>query len=137
MAKYGSAFSATDALKKAPGHSHDAGLRVFANRFDLTVDGGTSEALLIAVLNEGVVPLYTTLDSDQNLSAINFTIGDGTTANRFGASTAGPNATQKTIHVPLALKLDPLTGQTQVWLTPSGNMPSSGSLRVSLFASKR
>lgn len=137
MTKYGSAFSATDNLKKAPGQSHDAGLRQFCNYFDLAVDGGTTETLLIAELPPGVVYDSCKLTSGANLSTINFTIGDGTTANRFGASTAGPNAGTVTIEGAITLKLDPLTAKTQVFLTPSLALPSAGALRTKVYASKR
>lgn len=137
MTKYGSNFSATDTLKKANGTSHAAAVRAFANHFALATDGGTTETMVLAILPAGCVPLYTELFSDQNLSTINFTIGDGTTANKFGASTAGPNAAMKRIEVPVTLKLDPLTGQTTVLLTPSGAMPSTGNLRTVVYATQR
>ncbi|WP_343609359.1 hypothetical protein [Novosphingobium sp.] len=137
MTKFGSQFSSTDPLKKADGRSHDAGVRSFENVFDLTVDGGTNQALKIAEIQPGVHAQTVTLDTDQNLSAINFTVGTADTPAKYGASTAGPNATQKTIYVPLSLGLGCTTVNEEIFLYPSANMPAAGSLKTRMHCSKR
>lgn len=137
MPKYGIQFSSTDGLKKADGRSHDAGLRTFANYFDLTVDGGTSQTLKIADLPEGVVIKGWDIESDQNLSGINFSLGTTAAATKYGAAVAGPNATAQSRFVPMAIKLDATAAAEELFLTPSGNLPSAGGLRVTVYASKR
>jgi hypothetical protein len=137
MPKYGIQYSSTDALKKADGRSHDAGTRAFANHFDLTVDGGTNQSLKIADLPPGVVVKELMVESDQNLSAINFTAGTLTTVAKYAASGAGPNATAKTFYAPLALKLDATADAEELYLFPSANLPSAGSLRVTVYGTKR
>lgn len=137
MTKFGSQFSATDGLKKSDGSSHDAGLRSFKNSFDLTVDGGGVEPLKIADLPSGCVVESILVRSDQNLSAINFTVGTAASAAKYAASAAGPNATAATLYPPLAIALTATTGREEIFLTPSGNMPSTGTLHVRVHASKR
>lgn len=137
MTKFGSQFSSTDPLKKADGRTHDAGVRAFENLFDLTVDGSTNQALKIAEIQPGVHVQTITLDTDQNLSAINFTIGTAAVPAKYGVSTAGPNATQKTIYVPLSLGLTCTTDNEEIFLYPSANMPAVGSLRTRIHCSKR
>ena len=137
MTKYGSQFSATDLLKKAPGESHDAGVRSFKNSFDLTVDGGGVEPMKIADLPPGCVVESILVDSDQNLSGINFIVGTVDTTNKYATSSAGPNVTQKTFYPPLNLRLTATTGREEIFLTPSGNMPSTGTLHVRIHVSKR
>jgi hypothetical protein len=137
MTKFGSQFSATDPLKKADGRTHDAGLRGFKNLFDLTVDGGTNQPLKIAEVQPGVNIESVLIESTQDLSGINFTIGTADTPAKYGVSTAGPNATQKVVYVPMANGLSCTTANEEIFLFPSANMPAVGSLRTRLHGFKR
>lgn len=137
MTKFGSIFSATDTLKKAPGEVHDAGVRTFKNSFDLTVDGGTSEPMKVADLPPGCVVEAITIRSDQNLSGINFTLGTAATANKYMIASAGPNASAATYYPPLALALTATTDREELFVTPSGNMPNVGTMTVRIHVSKR
>lgn len=137
MAKYGYQFSSSDPLKKADGRSHNAGVRSFENVFDLTVDGGTAQPLKVAEIGPGVHVHSLFIDTDQNLSGLNFTLGTASAPAKYGASTAGPNATQKIVYAPLSTMLNCTDLVEEVWLTPSGNMPNAGTLRVRLNATSR
>lgn len=137
MTKYGKNFSATDGLKKAAGQSHNAQVVAFGNAFDLAVDGNTAQALKIADLPAGVVPLYFTIDCDQNVSALTFKLGTTADDDLYGAAANGPNATVQTRHVPVALGLTPTQAAAEVFLTPSGNMPATGNLRVVIYGTQR
>lgn len=137
MTKYGSQFSGTDPLKKADGQTHNAGVRAYKNQFALATDGGTSEPIKIAELGPGVTWENLLIDTDANLSGINFTVGTSDTPAKYGASTAGPNATQKTIYPPLTIKMTATTTKEEVFLFPSGNMPSSGTLHTRVHCSGR
>jgi hypothetical protein len=136
--KYGSAFSNADDLKRAPGTTVDAGIRRHRNVFDLSVDGGTSEALKIGHLREGTVISSIKMHTGANLSAINFSAGNASATAKYAAAQAGPNAVTKELQLTItALDDDPLTAPEEVLLTPSGNLPSAGTLVVDLFVSKR
>lgn len=138
MTKYGSAFSNADDLKRAPGTTVDAAIRRHRNVFDLAVDGGTSEALKIAHLREGVVIEGIKMHTGANLSAINFSAGNATAAAKYAAAQAGPNAVTKELQLTVtSLDDDPLTAPEEVLLTPSGNLPGAGTLVVDVFVSKR
>lgn len=137
MTKFGSVFSATDTLKKAPGELHDAGVRTFKNSFDLTADGGGVEPMKVADLPPGCVVESVVVRSDQNLSAINFTLGTAASAAKYMASAAGPNATAATYYPPLAVSMTATTDREELFLTPSANMPSTGTLIVRVHVSKR
>lgn len=137
MTKYGSAFSATDTLMKAPGQSHDAALRVFTNVFDLAVDGGTSQALKLAAVGPGVVIKHVDIETDANLSGVTLKVGTATDDDAYGAAAAGPNATQQRKYAPLANGVAATSEGTDILLTPSGNLPSSGTIRTTVYASKR
>lgn len=137
MTKYGSAFSATDTLARAPGSSQNAQVTAFANVFDLAVDGGTSEALKCATLPPGFVPLRMTIDSGANLSGINFKLGTPTDDDAYLAAVAGPNATVQERHILLALGVTPLDEAVDALLTPSGNLPGAGTIRVVIYGTQR
>lgn len=138
MAKYGSAFSATDLDRRAPGQSHAAGLRVSKNTFALADDGGTSEALVVARLAAGDVIDEIKIESDQNLSGLTFKAGTAADDDAIKGATTGPAANAAVVFQPLiANGVTPLAAATEVLLTPSGNIPSSGSIRVTVYASRR
>lgn len=139
--KYGSAYSDTDPLKKAPGTSVNAGARHFRNVFNFADAGvgGTQNPLCVAKLPAGVVPKGFTISSDQNISATNITVGNATTAAKYVTSTAGPaaNATKRCDLVIATLAADPSTDTEEVLVTPSANWPAAGTLVVDFIVTKR
>ncbi|MFD1034151.1 hypothetical protein ACFQ15_05750 [Sphingomonas hankookensis] len=142
MAKiYGSAFSATDAKKLAPGTVHDAGSRRFRNTFQLgdAGVGGTTNTPIVARVREGSAVHAFELSSSANLSGINFTLGTVTEPAKYCAAFAGPVA-GGTVRAPIkpeALAADSLALPEEIILTPSANLPGAGVLVGSVFASKR
>jgi hypothetical protein len=137
---YGSAYSSTDDLYKAPGATVDAGLRRIRNVFDLANAAITAQtvALLVARLREGMAVQSIEAHTDANISAINLSFGPASSNAKYVAATAGPNATTKRFVVKFsALDDDPLTAPEDVLVTPSGNWPAAGTLIVDTFVSKR
>lgn len=142
MAKiYGSAFSATDTKKLAPGTVHDAGSRRFRNTFNLADAGvgGTTNTPIVARVREGSAVHACEVSSSANLSAINFTLGIVGDPAKYAAAFAGP-AAGATVRVPIkpeVLAADALALPEEIILTPSANLPGAGILVGSVFASKR
>lgn len=137
---YGSAFSSTDELNRAPGTVVDAAVRRHRNVFNFADSGvgGAAAALIAAKLREGVAVQAVELHGSVDVSAINVSVGiTGNTA-KYVAATAGPNATTKRCVVKsTALDDDALAAPETVILTPSGNWPAAGILIVDVFVSKR
>lgn len=137
---YGSAYSSTDELHRAPGTVVDAGLRRFRNVFNFADSGvgGTTTPLVAARLREGCALESVKLGSSVNVSGINISVGIAGTAAKYSAAAAGPNATRgERVIVSTALDDDALAAPEEVILTPSGNWPASGILVSDVFASKR
>lgn len=141
MPSYGSAFSAIDPAKMAPGTSHDAGVRRFRNTFDLATNGGggTTEALKVAAVREGNCVEAVNLASSVSLAAINFTIGTLASPAKYGIAQAGPAANAKvSFNLPIAaLAADALLKPEDIYLFPSAALPAAGTLVASLYSSKR
>lgn len=135
MTKYGSAFSGTDARKQAPGEYHNAALRRYTNLFDLTVDGSTSEALKIADIGPGFVMHSILIDTDVDCSARTFAIGISGSTAKYSAAATAPNATQQVRYPKMSLGVTPSTAREEILLTPSGAIPATGSLRVTIIGS--
>lgn len=132
MTKYGSQFSATDALKKANGTSHNSPQKVFKNKFALATEGGTAEPLKIASIGPGHVFDELKIETDANLSGVTFTVGTPDDPDKYKTATAGPNATTVVWQPLLALTLDATTGAEDIILTPSGAIPGAGTIRTTL-----
>lgn len=130
--RYGTQFSATDALKKANGTSHNSPVKGFKNKFALATEGGTVGPYLLAKVGVGHVIDEFKLDTDANLSAINFTIGTLGTPAKYRAATAGPNATVVVWQPLLANSIDASTEPEDIYLFASGNMPGAGSLKTTV-----
>ena len=137
MAKYGSQFSSTDQLKKANGTSHNSPIKAFKNKFALATDGGTSESLVIGRVGPGHVIDELKIETDANLSGVNFTIGILGALAKYKAATAGPNATTLVMQPLLSLALDASVEGEEILLTPSGNIPGAGSIRTTLYTVAR
>lgn len=137
MTKYGSQFSATDANKKADGRVQNAALRRYTNTFNLAVDGGTTEDLKICDLAAGSVVAWIEVETDANLSTINLAFGIAGTTGKYGASAAGPNATSQRRLPPVSLGVTAPTVREEIIMTPNLALPSSGNLRVTVYASHR
>lgn len=135
--KYGTQFSGTDPLKVASGASHNTALRAYKNLVDLTVDGGTAEAIKVARVGKGCVMDHFVIESSQNLSALTFTIGTEADPDKYGTAVAGPNATAQVRYPLIGVGIAETTEAEDIILTPSGAMPSAGSLRVTTFATHR
>lgn len=135
---YGDQFS-SDAASVAQGVSHDAGVRRFGNSVDLAIEGGGGQNTpIVAKLPSGVVPVGCEVSCSTNASAINFTLGTAADPDKYATAFAGPaaGATVKVNILPAMLKTI-LTDAETVILTPSGNLPATGILVASFFASKR
>lgn len=135
--KYGTAFSGTDDLARASGTSHNAANRAYKNQFDLATQGGTAEALKIADIGPGCVVDSIRIETDANLSGVNFKIGTTTDDDKYGTAAAGPNATVQIRYPLLSLGLAATTEREEIVLTPSAAIASSGSIRTTVFASHR
>lgn len=117
----------------------NAGTRIFDNTFDMADEGGSADPILIAKVREGTKLQSIAMQSDQNLSAINFTIGTLADPDAFGSAQAGPAANAKK---ELLLNIATASGTgfdvpTDIYLTPSGNMPGAGTLVTKTLISKR
>lgn len=117
----------------------NAGLRTYDNEFDLTAEGGSTAGILLGKVREGNKLQQVFIRSDQNLSAINFTIGTDADPDAFGTAQAGGAAgAKKELLLTLAVETgDALAAATDVKLFPSANMPSAGTLSTKLITSKR
>ena len=134
--KYGNAFDA-EGKRRAPGTSHNAAKRGYANFFALATDGGTAEALMAGQIGVGCVLDSVTIETDANLSGVTFTIGTPDDPDKYGVAVAGPNAAVQTRYPPLSTKLEPTTGAEDIILTPSAAVPNAGNLRVKIAATHR
>lgn len=137
MTKYGSAYSGTDDKFLSPGQSVNAAMRAHMNVFNLAVDGGTSEPLKLAYIGPGNVPIHFVIETGANLSGVNFTIGTPADPDKYGTAVAGPNATTQVRYPLLALGVTPTSEGEEIILTPSGNLPSSGTIRTNVVTSHR
>lgn len=140
MAKiYGNNFSATALLALASGITHDAGIRRFGNSVDLAVEGGgNQDDLKVCVKPRGSVFDSITIASDANLSGINFTVGTEADPDKYMTATAGPNAAVKANLGLPAMRAETAPSESEeIFIFPSGNLPATGTLEVSLYASKR
>lgn len=137
MTKYGSAFSGTDDLHRASGASHNAAMRAYKNVIDLTVDGGTAEAIKIADIGPGVVHHSYTIESDVDLSGKTFKIGTADDDDKYGTAVAGPNATVQVRYPLQARGIDVTTEREEIFLTPNGALGALGSIRTTVIACHR
>lgn len=137
--KYGISFAAlaTSLVAAAAGASHNAAMRGYKNAFDLAVDGGTADPLMIAQIGAGCVLDSVRIETDANLSGVTFTIGTADDPDKYGTAAAGPNATVQTRYPPLALKLDATTVKEDIILTPSAAIAGAGSIRTTVIATHR
>ena len=140
----GANFGGGDPAKLASGTRHDAGIRLFENKFDLESDddaaGGTSNTLLVAKIREGCkISHGGYLSSTANLSGINFTLGTAADPDKYATAFAGPaaNATVTIPVLPAMLAADPLSTPEDLILTPSGNLPAAGTVVAAVTAAKR
>lgn len=137
---YGTAFSGTDELNRAPGTVVDAGLRRHRNVFNFADSGvgGAAAALIAARAREGCALQSIELHASVDVSAINISVGISGSTAKYVAATAGPNTTTKRCVVKsTALDDDALGAPEELLLTPSGNWPATGILIVDAFYSKR
>jgi len=138
---YGSAYSSTDELVKAPGSSVDSGARVHRNVFNFadTGVGGTTNAVIAARVPRGSTVIAVRMASDQNISGTNFTVGNASAAAKYAAATAGGAAdvTKRFDIKTSALDDDPLTAMEEVLITPSANWPAAGRLVAIVETVKR
>jgi hypothetical protein len=130
--RYGTQFSATDPLKKANGTSHNSPIKAFKNKFALATEGGTVGPYKIASIGIGHVIDEFKLDTDANLSAINFTIGTLAAPAKYRAATAGPNAAVVVWQPLLANDIEASTVAEDIYLFASANMPGAGSLKTTV-----
>jgi len=135
--RYGTQFSASDSLKKANGTSHNSPIKAFKNRFALGTEGGTVGPYLIAKIGIGHVIDEFRLDTDANLSAINFTIGTIAAPAKYRAATAGPNAAVVVLQPLLANNIEASEVAEDIYLFASANMPSAGTLKTTVFTVAR
>lgn len=123
------------------GNIHNSGSATYRNDFALATEGGGTDALLLAKVREGNTLSAVTMQADGNLSATNFTLSalfaDGTTET-LSAAQAGPNATKKELVFNIATaKRVPFTQPADILLTPSANLPSTGSIVTNVVTQKR
>ena len=132
MPNYGTAFDSEG--KYAPGTSHDAGIRRFANKFN--APGGSAEALQVARIREQNVVRGGEVTASVNLSAINFTLGTADDPDKYAAAFAGPTA-GGTVRIPIlpGVKLEPTAVAETLLLTPSGNV-AAGTVIAEVETSK-
>lgn len=135
---YGDNFSSSDGLKKAPGTRHNSAVRRFGNSVDLAVEGGgNTDTLKVADLPAGFVFDEIKISSTANCSGINFTLGTAADPDKYMTTTAGPNATTLgNLGLPAMRQMAALTEGEEVFLTPSGNLPASGTIQVDIYGSK-
>lgn len=135
-------YNPTVANEFASGKMVDAGVRAFTKIFDLAADedaaGGTSNRLHVGRIVRGsVIQAEFKVATGANLSAINLSLGTGGSAADHMAATAGPNNTTASYSILPAKQGVALTEDTDLYLTPSGNLPSTGRIVVTIYASKR
>ena len=135
--KYGTQFSGTDSGKRASGIVHNAARRSHANLFALATDGGTAEALQVAVIGPGNMIKEIVIETDANLSGITFQVGTVEDPDKYGTAVAGPNATAQRRYPPLSLGLNASEGQEYIILTPSAALPAVGTIRTDIVTSHR
>lgn len=137
----GQAYNLTDALAQACGTMVNTALRIFTNIFALATagqGGGGTDPLLAARVREGCVLQYLEIQSDQNLSTINFDIGVEGDTDKYGAAVAGPNNGVVRVDLPIAAAIQgELATPEDIILTPSANLPSAGHIVTRVFVSKR
>lgn len=136
---YGTTYSSSDALHRAPGTRADAGVRSTKNVFDLaTLLGGTTNLALAAKIPQGCEVTRVLVACTADASGINLKIGTSADDDKYGASAAGPNATTKEWLVPIATQDDAaLSAPEDILITPSGNWPASGTLVTRIEYTKR
>jgi hypothetical protein len=139
MTKLGTQFAAlaASALGVAMGSSHNAAMRGYKNKFALATEGGTTEPLQVATLGAGCVFDSIRIETDANLSTMNFLIGTPADPDKYGTAVAGPNAVPQTRYPLIALPLDAIAEGETIILTPSANIPSVGSIRTTVMATHR
>lgn len=131
-------YASTSLTHLVDGKRFNAGLRIFDNSFDLSADGGGTDPFVLGKVREGNKPQQVLIRSDQNLSAINFTVGTAADPDAYGTAQAGPNATKKELLLTLAADAgDALSSAETIILTPSANMPGAGTLVTKLITSKQ
>lgn len=127
---------------KAKGTVHDAAVRAYEKVFNLATDGdaagGTANVLHCGRVREGSKPMFFTIASTANLSALTFKIGTPADDDKYGTGIAGPNVATVLAHALAAAQDDDaLTAPEDIIVTPSGNLPASGTITVRTFASHR
>lgn len=136
-------YNPTDDGALANGAEFDAGVRAYKKAFNLTTDedpaGGTANVLHIARLRAGSAhPSHFHINSSANLSGITFKIGTPDDDDKYATGVTGPNAATVVAHALAAAQaLGPLTADTDIIATPSGNLAASGTIVFRTFASKR
>jgi len=137
MTKYGSAFSATDPLRLAPGTSHNAKRYSHCNFINLVTDGGTTEDIKIAQIGPANQIEEIWIEASGNLSTINFQIGTPSNPSKYGPAAAGPNATRQVRLPPITLGIALTTETEEIIITPSGALPSTGTIKTNVVTSHR
>lgn len=137
----GQSYNLTDPLDRANGAEVNTSLRVYRNRFDMAAagqGGGGTDPLLAAKVREGNVVQSIEIESDQNLSAINFSVGTEADPDKYGAAQAGPNAGRLVVAMPIAAAAqDELAAPEEIIVTPNAALPSSGTIVTRVITSKR
>lgn len=135
---YGNQFG-SDRAKLAQGASHDAAVRRHSNSVDLAVEGGgTADTLIAARLREGCSVCAIDISCTTNASGITFGVGTAAAATKYGAAVTGPAAGATVrVAIPVAVLDDILTANEEIILTPSGNLPATGILVASVYASHK
>lgn len=135
-------FNQTTANAYANGSDHDAAVRAYRKRFNLTTDadpaGGTANVLVGPRVREGSVPYMFHITSGANASGITFKIGTAANDSKYATGVTGPNNATVVVHaLPAAMDDDALAAPEDIIFTPSGNLPASGVITVRVFATHR
>jgi len=113
----------------------NAGVRMYRKVFNFATDADGNAAntdLLHAVrIPAGGLLTGLKVSASADLSATDITVGSKASAARFVASTALPNATTKELTIKHAELIGaPLTDALDLFITPSANWPTVGTLVV-------
>lgn len=128
---------------RADGCKHDAAKRAYVKKFNLATDadpaGGTSNKLHVGRVRAGscIMPEFK-IASTVNESGITFNLGTLADDDYFAAAVTGPaaNATVSG-HILPAVQGLVLAVDTDIYLTPSGNLAATGVIVSTIEASHR
>ena len=136
---YATELDSTDTRNQAPGTAVNAGERSFRGSFNLaTAGGGAQNNLVAAKVREGNHVVEVFMQSNVNLSAINFTIGTDDDVDKYGLAQAGPNATEKKFLIPIdTLEAAALTDLEEIKFFPSAALPAAGKIVTRIVTTKR